>query len=85
MRGTYNINSSLGLHSKNRPSKKTFEDNVLTQGEAEKVFLCTSQKPVETSTTFPETLIGSDNNYELFLNKDMQKLNIFKNFKVFNR
>ena len=68
---SYNINSSLGVQSKFRPSKKNLvDDNILTYAEPEKVFLCTSQKPVETSTTFPETLIGSDNRYELFLNKD---------------
>jgi len=72
LRGSYNVNSSLGVHSKFRPSKKhLIDDNMLTYAEPEKVFLCTSQKPVETSTTFPETLIGSENNYDLFLNKDL--------------
>jgi len=84
-RGSLNVNSSLGMHSKYKLSKKTLDENVYTQNEQEKVFLCTSSKPVETSTTFPESFIGSDNNYELFLRKDIQKLNIFKNFKVFNR
>jgi len=70
IRGSYNVNSSLGLRYKNRASKKTLE-GILTYAEPEKVFLCTSKQPVETSTTFPETLIGSENNFELFLNKDM--------------
>ena len=59
------------MHSKNKLSKKTLDENVYTPSEPEKVFLCTSLKPVETSTTFPESFIGSDNNYELFLNKDI--------------
>ena len=52
----------------------------------EKVFLCTNRKPVETSTTFGNQMIGSQNNYDTFLrNQDTTKLEVFRNFKHLSR
>ena len=45
----------------------------------------TSPKPIETSTTFPESLINSDNNWETFLKNDRQKSMVLSNFKNINR
>mmetsp|Transcript_36536 Transcript_36536/g.56096 ORF Transcript_36536/g.56096 Transcript_36536/m.56096 type:complete len:87 (-) Transcript_36536:18-278(-) len=39
----------------------------LSQMKQERVFLRTSPKPIETSTTFPDSLINSENSFELFL------------------
>lgn len=51
----------------------------------EKVFQLTSPKPIETTTTFPESLINSDNSFDMFLGQDPQKLLVFKNFRNLNR
>ena len=65
------------------PTKERVEkiNEGVMDGPHEKVFMCTNPKPVETTVTFPESLLGSDNNYDLFLDRDPEKLNIFKNFK----
>ena len=47
--------------------------------------MCTNKKPLETNSTFPESLLNSQNDFDLFLNKDQQKLAIFSSFKKLNR
>lgn len=51
----------------------------------ERVFLRSNPKPLETTTTFPEQLIGSNNNFDLFLDADPQKAMVFKHFRNFSR
>lgn len=51
----------------------------------ERVFVRSNPKPMETSTTFPEQLINSNNSYDLFLDRDPQKAVVFKNFRNYNR
>jgi hypothetical protein len=64
--------------------QKVFEQ---TQGmlPAEKVFLRTTPKPIETSQTFPDSIMNGQNKYETFLDKDPHRLKIFKNFKNLSR
>ena len=38
--------------------------------KAERVFLRSNPKPIETTTVFPEQLINSNNSYDLFLERD---------------
>jgi hypothetical protein len=47
--------------------------------------LRSNPKPLETTTTFPDSLINSENNYDMFLDRDAEKLLVFKNFKNLNR
>jgi len=51
----------------------------------EKVFISTNPKPLETNTTFPEQLLNSENNINLFLKDDRFKAQILRNFKRLNR
>lgn len=51
----------------------------------EKVFNCTSKKPIETSTSFPESHLNSQNNLRTFLKKDRPKLKVLSNFRQLNR
>ena len=53
--------------------------------ENEKVFNCTSKKPIETTTSFPESHLNSQNNLRTFLKKDKTKLKVLSNFKQLNR
>lgn len=65
------------------PPKKGRKIEGITKPE--RVFLRSNPKPIETTTTFPEQLIGSNNNYDLFLGRDPQKATVFKNFRNYNR
>lgn len=51
----------------------------------EKVFLRTSPKPIETSQTFPDSIMNGQNKFDTFLDKDPHRLKIFKNFKNLSR
>lgn len=51
----------------------------------ERVFLRSNPKPLETTTTFPEQLINSNNTFDLFLSADPQKALVFKHFRNFSR
>ena len=51
----------------------------------ERVFLRTNPKPLETSTTFPDSLINSENNFHLFCKADQRKAIVFQNYKQMNR
>ena len=50
------------------PSKPSRKVDGITKPE--RVFLRSNPKPIETSTTFPEQLLGSNNTYDLFLQRD---------------
>lgn len=52
---------------------------------SEKVFLTTSPKPIETSQTFPESVMNGTNKFDTFLDKDPHRLKIFKNYKNLSR
>jgi hypothetical protein len=60
------------------------EDEVVFLS-TEKVFNCTSKKPIETSTSFPESHLNSQNNLRTFLKKDRPKLKVLSNFRQLNR
>jgi len=51
----------------------------------EPIFMCTSKKPLETSTVKPDLCMNSFNNFDMFLNKDPSKKNVFRGFKKMNR
>jgi hypothetical protein len=51
----------------------------------ERVFQLTNPRPIETSTTFPDSLINSENNFATFLDRDEQKAMVLKNYKNINR
>ena len=51
----------------------------------ERVFQLSNPKPIETTTTFPDSLLNSENKFETFLSKDEQKAMVLKNFKNINR
>jgi hypothetical protein len=59
-------------------------DEVI-QNPFEKVFNCTSRKPIETTTSFPESHLNSKNSLSLFLASDQTKLKVLDNFKQLNR
>jgi hypothetical protein len=81
------LESNRVLSSQYATTKRSY--NTITGGgpnKQERVFLCTNKKPIETSTTFPDSHIGSQNNFDMFLKtQDETKLDVFKNFKVLNR
>ena len=73
-------------------SQEVMEDSVNKDYEEakqaikqERVFLRSSPKPIETSTTFPDSLINSENCFDMFLSRDIQKALVFRNFKKLNR
>ena len=51
----------------------------------ERVFIRTSPRPIETTTTFPYHLINSENTFDTFLDKDQQKAKVFRNYKKMSR
>ena len=59
------------------------KSHILTRPE--RVFQRSNPKPLETTTTFPDSLINSENNFDTFLAKDRQKALVFRNFKNLNR
>ena len=69
--------------------KKSFgfqtQSNKLFTPESERVFQCTNRKPIETTTSFPNSHLGSENNLNLFLKKDETKLRVLSNFRTLNR
>ena len=69
-------------HAADKTEKRRTVDGMT---KPEKVFQRTNPKPIETTTTFPESLINSDNSFDMFLGQDPQKLLVFKNFRNLNR
>ena len=54
--------------------------------QSERVFQCTNKKPMETSTSYPNSHLNSQNDFKLFLkNKDEPKLHVLREFKQLNR
>ena len=77
---------SARVLSSHYPLTKRSHNTISGGHKQERVFLCTNKKPIETSTTFPDSHLGSQNNFDMFLKtQDETKLDVFKNFKVLNR
>ena len=60
--------------AQNIEEKLTPEDVALAKfhilTKPERVFQRSNPKPLETTTTFPDSLINSENNFDLFLDRD---------------
>ena len=58
-----------------RKSFRNMTQSVEFLPQSERVFLCTNKKPIEMTTSFPHSHLGSQNDLSLFLkNKDKTKL-----------